>query len=50
MVIIQGKPEEFDDIDRVPGTAEAIATKHGPEMVARLRSLGWKFDIGANES
>jgi uncharacterized RmlC-like cupin family protein len=50
MVIIQGRPEDFDDIDRVPETAEAIAAKHGPEMIAKLRSLGWKFNIGVNES
>jgi uncharacterized RmlC-like cupin family protein len=49
MVIIQGKPEEFDDVDRVPETAEVICKKHGPEMVARLKSLGWKFNIGLDE-
>jgi uncharacterized RmlC-like cupin family protein len=49
LVIIQGKPEEFDDVDRVPETAAAIATKHGPEMVRKLESLGWKFTIGVEE-
>jgi uncharacterized RmlC-like cupin family protein len=46
LVIIQGKPEEFDDVDRVPETAAAIARKHGPEMVRTLENLGWKFTIG----
>jgi uncharacterized RmlC-like cupin family protein len=49
LVIIQGKPEEFDDVDRVPETAAAIAKKHGPEMVRKLESLGWKFSIGVEE-
>jgi len=46
LVIIQGKPEDFDDVDRVPETAAAIAREHGPEMVRKLESLGWKFTIG----
>jgi len=49
LVIIQGKPEDFDDVDRVPGTAQAIARKYGPEMVKKLESLGWKFTIGVEE-
>jgi mannose-6-phosphate isomerase-like protein (cupin superfamily) len=48
LVIIQGKAEEFDDVDRVQETAEAIAKKSGPEMVAKLKSLGWEFNIGVN--
>jgi len=50
LVIIQGKPEEFDDVDRVPETAAAIARKHGPDMVRKLESLGWKFSIGVEEA
>jgi uncharacterized RmlC-like cupin family protein len=50
LVIIQGKQEEFDDVDRVPETAAAIARKHGPEMVRKLESLGWKFTIGVEET
>ena len=49
LVIIQGRPEDFDDVDRVPETAAAIARTHGPEMVRTLESLGWKFTIGAEE-
>jgi len=49
LVIIQGKAEDFDDVDRVPETAAAIARKFGPEMVRTLESLGWKFTIGAEE-
>jgi uncharacterized RmlC-like cupin family protein len=49
LVIIQGKPEDFDDVDRVPETAAAIARKFGPEMVRTLESLGWKFSIGVEE-
>jgi mannose-6-phosphate isomerase-like protein (cupin superfamily) len=49
LVIIQGKAEEFDDVDRVPGTAAAIAAKHGAQMVRTLESLGWKFTIGVEE-
>ena len=46
MVIIQGQREEFDDVDRVPQTAAAIAEKYGQGMVDKLESLGWKFTIG----
>jgi uncharacterized RmlC-like cupin family protein len=46
MVIIQGQREEFDDVDRVPETAQAIAAKYGQGMVEKLQSLGWKFTIG----
>lgn len=46
LVIIQGRPEEFDDVDRVPETAEKIAARHGPEMVDKLVNAGWKFTIG----
>ena len=50
LVIIQGKPEDFDDVDRVPETAAAIARKFGPEMVRTLERLGWKFSIGVEET
>ena len=46
MVIIQGKRDEFDDVDRVPETAQAISKKYGQGMVDKLESLGWKFTIG----
>ena len=46
MVIIQGQREEFDDVDRVPATSQAIAEKYGQGMVDKLETLGWKFTIG----
>ena len=49
LVIIQGRLEDFDDVDRVPETAAAIAQKFGPGMVRTLERLGWKFTIGAEE-
>lgn len=49
LVIIQGRPKDFDDVDRVPETAAAIAGKHGPDMVKKLELLGWKFSIGVEE-
>ncbi|HXQ53503.1 MAG TPA: cupin domain-containing protein [Stellaceae bacterium] len=49
LVIIQGKQDEFDDVDRVPETAAAITRKFGPDMVRTLESLGWKFTIGVEE-
>ena len=48
LVIIQGRMEEFDDVGRVPETAERIAQKHGLEMVEKLKSLGWQFTLDAN--
>ena len=50
MVIIQGKLEEFDDVDRVPETAQAIAAKHGQGMVDKLEAMGWKFTIGVENT
>lgn len=46
LVIIQGKPEEFNDIDRVSETADKIARVHGKEMVDKLERMGWTFNIG----
>jgi uncharacterized RmlC-like cupin family protein len=46
LVIVQGQREEFDDIDRVPETAEKIAALHGKAMVEKLETAGWKFTIG----
>jgi uncharacterized RmlC-like cupin family protein len=48
LVIIQGKKEEFDDVGRVPETAQKVAQKYGPEMVRKLESLGWQFTLDAN--
>ena len=48
LVIIQGKKEEFDDVGRVPETAQKVAQKYGPEMVKKLESLGWQFTLDAN--
>lgn len=48
MVIIQGKPGEFDDVGRVPETAQAIADRFGPEMLQKLLAAGWKFSLDAN--
>lgn len=46
LVIIQGERDKFDDVDRVPETAAAIAGRYGQEMVDKLKSFGWKFTIG----
>lgn len=48
MVIIQGKLGEFDDVGRVPETADAIAQKFGPEMLKKLLDNGWQFTLDAN--
>ena len=48
MVIIQGQPGEFDDVGRVPETAELIKKKFGPEMLDKLENLGWQFTLDAN--
>jgi uncharacterized RmlC-like cupin family protein len=48
MVIIQGQPGEFDDVGRVPETAELIERKFGAEMLARIEGLGWQFTLDAN--
>jgi uncharacterized RmlC-like cupin family protein len=43
MVIIQGQPDDFDDVGRMPSTAQMIAEKYGPEMVQKLEANGWTF-------
>ena len=48
MVIIQGQPGEFDDVGRVPETAQLIEKKFGKEMRDKLESLGWQFTLEAN--
>lgn len=48
LVIIQGQRGEFDDVGRVPETAEKIARKHGQGMVEKLEALGWHFTLDAN--
>jgi uncharacterized RmlC-like cupin family protein len=48
LVVIQGKLGEFDDVGRVPETAQRIAQKFGPEMVEKLQREGWQFTLDAN--
>lgn len=48
MVIIQGQPGEFDDVGRVPETAQLIEQKFGREMLDKLLGLGWQFTLDAN--
>ena len=48
LVVIQGQKGEFDDVGRVPETAQKIAEKFGPEMVERLENAGWQFTLDAN--
>ncbi len=48
LVVIQGQKGEFDDVGRVPETADKIAQKFGPDMVKKLESLGWNFTLDAN--
>lgn len=46
LVIIQGQPEDFDDVDRVQSTAKAIVERYGQSMLEKLEAHGWKFTIG----
>jgi uncharacterized RmlC-like cupin family protein len=48
LVIIQGKVGEFDDVGRVPETAEAIKSKFGADMLRKLLDAGWQFRLDAN--
>ena len=48
LVIIQGQKGEFDDVGRVPETAEAIKQKFGAAVLHRLLSEGWQFTLDAN--
>ncbi len=48
LVIIQGRPGEFDDVGRVPETAQLIEQKFGRAMLAKLEDLGWQFTLEAN--
>ena len=48
LVIIQGKKGEFDDVGRVPETAEVIRRKFGDAMLQKLLDEGWQFTLDAN--
>jgi len=48
MVIIQGQPGEFDDVGRVPETAQLIERKFGRDMLTRIEDIGWQFTLEAN--
>ena len=48
LVIIQGQRGEFDDVGRVPETAQAIAGKFGQPMLQKLLDAGWQFTLDAN--
>lgn len=46
LVLIQGKPDEFDDVDRHPSTAGMIESRFGADMLHKLQSLGYSFTAG----
>lgn len=48
LVIIQGQKGEFDDVGRVPETAQKIVDRFGPEMLDKLHHAGWQFTLDAN--
>jgi uncharacterized RmlC-like cupin family protein len=48
LVIIQGQPGQFDDVGRVPETAQLVEKKFGREMLEKLQGLGWQFTLDAN--
>ncbi|MDB5867661.1 MAG: hypothetical protein JWO70_5467, partial [Betaproteobacteria bacterium] len=48
LVIIQGTLGEFDDVGRVPETADAIRQKFGTAMLQKLLDEGWQFTLDAN--
>lgn len=48
MVIIQGEPGKFDDVGRVPETAQLVEKKFGADMLQKLEDLGWQFTLDAN--
>lgn len=50
LVIVQGERDEFDDIDRLHSTAQAVAKKYGQEMVEKMESFGWRFNLGRDSS
>ena len=50
LVIIQGERDKFDDVDRVPETAQTIAREHGQAMLEKIQAMGWKFTIGVEDA
>ena len=50
LVIIQGERDKFDDVDRVPETAQKIAREHGQAMLDKIQAMGWKFTIGVEDA
>jgi uncharacterized RmlC-like cupin family protein len=45
LVIIQGQPDEFDDVGLSPEWGQRIVDKHGQEMLEKLIGHGWRFSL-----
>jgi hypothetical protein len=50
LVIIQGQPEDFDDVGLSPLWGQKIVDKHGQGMLDKLISHGWRFTLEAPEA
>jgi len=45
LVIIQGQPEDFDDVGRLPGVRQKIIDTYGEDVLNKLESNGWDFSL-----
>jgi uncharacterized RmlC-like cupin family protein len=50
LVIIQGQPEDFDDVGLSPAWGQKIVDKHGQAMLDKLIGHGWRFTLEAPDS
>ena len=46
LVLIQGQPGEFDDVERHPDTAAMLQERFGIDMLHKLQGLGYSFRAG----
>ncbi|MBX6319203.1 cupin domain-containing protein [Pigmentiphaga sp.] len=45
LVIIQGQPEDFDDVGRLPSIRQKIIDKYGEQVLANMEANGWDFSL-----
>ncbi|VCU69610.1 Cupin domain protein [Pigmentiphaga humi] len=45
LVFIQGQPEDFDDVGRLPSVRQKIIDQYGADVLAALENNGWDFSL-----
>jgi len=45
LVIIQGQPEDFDDVGRLPAVRQKIIDQYGADVLEKMENSGWDFSL-----